>query len=441
MTRRLAQLAEESRPFKDDPLAGKTWFPDADTPTSTSTSASDVQTDSAKLISEMVQKLGSTANQSAANSIAYQRETALATLIPDYTPPGTRDIAMATPWTGAETAASAASRLKNPPKSAAAAGVETPKSFSQRKQKQSVSKRLADARDGALDYQIQKHSPSPAAEKKEERPSILLEHSALATDFTALGSLASQRIEAAMSRGEFQSLPGRGQPQPKDHRLESPYIEHTEYYLNNMIKRQGAAPIWIDRQGALGTQMETWRDGLTRAWVKYAVHELISKHGSAGDDSVVTAARAIEGLTGKAAASLPWNSAWATQNLEYHTQGLDSLNSSIRSYNLQAPSAARRGYLLLSDELQRCYEAGCRSIVHEVEVFLNRRGQASELEGRLARAPASLAPSKQVGWGELLKEGGGGGSGGANGGYTGYVIEEKGVLKGLFKSLWTREGL
>lgn len=438
MTRRLAQLAEESRPFKDDPLAGKPWFPDTDTVTpATSTTTGGKQTDSAKLISEMVQKLGSSGSQSAATSIVYQRETALATLIPDYAPPGTRDLAMATPWTGAETAASAATRLKNPPKSGAAAGVETPKSFSQRKQKQSVSKRLADARDGALDYQIQKHSSPSAVEEKEERPSILLEHSALATDFTALGSLASQRIEAAMSRGEFQALPGRGQPQPQDHRLASPYIEHTEYYLNNMIKRQGAAPIWIDRQGALATQMEAWRGGLTRAWVKYTVHELMSKHGSRGDDSVVAAARAIEGLTGKAAAALPWNAGWAAQNLEYHTHGLDSLNSSIRSYNLQAPSAARRGYLLLGDELQRCYEAGCCEIVREVDVFLNRRGQANELEGRLARAPTALAPSKQVGWGELLKEG----SGGEVGGYTGYVIEEKGVLKGLFKSLWTREGL
>ena len=64
MLRRLAQLAEESRPFKDDPKAGKPYFP-------SSTTTPDISFDLA-------------AGTQKHYEYKYQREIAIATKIPQY---------------------------------------------------------------------------------------------------------------------------------------------------------------------------------------------------------------------------------------------------------------------------------------------------------------------------------------------------------------------
>ena len=257
MKRRLAQLAEESRPFKDDPKAGKMYFEgEDDVPVAEVTNQ--------QLIDRLVEKIGDL--ESTTYKAKYQREIAQATKIPSYASAGARDIAMAQPWTGTETTVNAANRmLQDVYKPMASSNVTPPSSL---RPKLSVSQRLATARDHSLDYEI-KHKASLTEEAEETGPTFkelyadrFVGHSAMVSDFTAIGSLASQRIEDAISRGEFKNLPGRGQKTEKDHNLSSPYIDHTEYYLNNMIKRQGAAPIWIDRQGGLNTKLAQLRSNL-----------------------------------------------------------------------------------------------------------------------------------------------------------------------------------
>lgn len=47
---------------------------------------------------------------------------------------------------------------------------------------------------------------------------------------------------------------------------------------------------------------------------------------------------------------------WEARELSYHTSALDEVNAQIRRMNGMAPFAARRGYLSLKWERERCYE-------------------------------------------------------------------------------------
>lgn len=446
MRRRLAQLAEEARPSKDDPLAGKVWFADENTPVSNPTKItappggeSPDLAASQQLVASLVDKItnGGAVSEEALFAAKYQREMALATKVPDYTPASARAIAHAAPWTGTESTVDAANRMlqdaHKPLKGSTAGGDMAPKSF---KPRPSVSQRLASARDQSLDYEIKHKAAVPSSNEEETTGPTFRElyadrfagFSALNNNFTAIDSLASQRIEDAIARGEFRDLPGRGKETEKDLHLSSPYIDHTEYYLNNMIKRQGAAPIWIDRQGGLAVRMKQFREQVGRSWVGFVVHKLDDSGGPS--DAKLARARQIasssdslrQGEVGR------WTAEWERKHKEYHAKSVESINSAIRSYNLQAPGAARRGYLTLGKELAAACQTAART----------------DLEPALRKFlfPA-VAPAASAG------KGGGAFSGGSTDAaglftreafqqaHTPYAIEEKGVLKGLFKSLWT----
>lgn len=442
MRRRLAQLAEEARPFKDDPLAGKILFED-ETPVSQPAKVSSPppasphrdEEDPQKLVQQLVNKLsqGSTSEQDI-YAAKYQREIAIATKIPAYASAATRDIAQGTPWTGVEPTLDAANRMlqdaHKPLKGtkSGAGAVLAPTSFAP---KASVSQRLATARDKSLDYEI-KHKASvkdaTTSEQEKEGPTFrelyadrFAGFSAMGSDFTAIGSLATQRIEDAIARGEFKDLPGRGQKPKEDMHLSSPYIDHTEYYLNNMIKRQGAAPIWIDRQGGLTTRLADFRASLDRSWVSHVVHRIDDTGGTLAQKQ----ARARQVAAAKGLCT--WNAEWASKNRVYQTKSVESLNSAIRSYNLQAPGAARRGYLMLDKELVACYERAAAQLEPELEKFLVPKPAANALKLKGADGlPVYSNSAPSVFSKDMVQQT-----------HAPYVIKEKGLLKGLFKNLWT----
>ena len=61
-------------------------------------------------------------------------------------------------------------------------------------------------------------------------------------------TLVEDRIQRAQLRGVFQNVKGRGKPFQVDTEESNPYIDRTEYLMNRIVQRQGAAPPWIDLQ-------------------------------------------------------------------------------------------------------------------------------------------------------------------------------------------------
>ena len=146
-----------------------------------------------------------------------------------------------------------------------------------------------------------------------------------------------------------------------DPNLSSPYIDHTEYYLNNILKRQGAMPVWIDRQGSVHARTREFRDEVGRSWLTHAVHVITQAHPGAGDGKA--RAQLIAQIRAAFKTHAATTGAWKATHAGFHAAAVRDLNSAIRSYNLQAPGAARRGYLDVTRSLRRVLRPCSRSLM------------------------------------------------------------------------------
>jgi hypothetical protein len=434
MLRRLAQLAEESRPFKDDPKAGQPYFPPP--PTTQGSSSFDLAASAQKHY-----------------EYKHQREIAIATKIPRYADASTRAIAHGKPWTGEEHLVDTAHRmlqdahkpLATATKPGPTGGLAAPRG----QPKLSVSSRLAAAREKSLDYKL---NPRKGGSEPEETSGPTFKElyaerftgiSSMSNDFSAIASLATQRIEASIARGEFEVLPGRGKEIPADPNLSSPYIDHTEYYLNNMLKRQGAMPVWIDRQGSVHARTREFRVAAGRSWLTHAVHVVAQAHPGPDDTARRRLTAQIRGAFTNHAAT---TGKWKALHAGFHAAAVRELNAAIRSYNLQAPSAARRGYLDVNVELEAAIAAVLPELDTAVDNYLH--GTAAAVE-----AKARAEQDKKLGWHQLktnelpslrgiFSAGTTDSSNGGNGVPLSMQLPpEKGLMKNLFKNLFKVEDL
>jgi hypothetical protein len=227
----------------------------------------------------------------------------------------------------------------------------------------------------------------------------------LPATISGLQSLANQRIEDAIARGQFKNLP-RGKVSEVDHNANSPFLDTTEYLMNKYIKRQGIAPLWIERQQEIANAARRFRSRLRNDWKRHAARLIASSGGtleeqirraeqyaivehaaqshkaianiskdendsmseiSASGQIKVRAAEAQTRTTGtlkvaeekdrgRDAQILPFRDLeWERTERSFHKLSIDSLNKQMRSYNLEAPISAQRPYFNLDKELKACY--------------------------------------------------------------------------------------
>jgi hypothetical protein len=94
-----------------------------------------------------------------------------------------------------------------------------------------------------------------------------------------LASLANERIEDAISRGQFKNLP-RGKKIERDHNASSPFINTTEYLMNKIIQKQEIVPPWIEKQQELVTTASRFRSRLRADWRRHVARLISSRGGS-----------------------------------------------------------------------------------------------------------------------------------------------------------------
>ncbi|KAL5628552.1 hypothetical protein BROUX41_003300 [Berkeleyomyces rouxiae] len=209
---------------------------------------------------------------------------------------GARDTALMRPWTGQEERADGVLRMLNdahkqlapelrakPPGAGAGAGVVV-NLRPRRAQWLSPGQRVTHARDAAAEYAVSQgagaaRATAVAAEgeesERDERRRMFKERfepgtRALPHSVSGLASLANERIEAAMARGAFDGIP-RGPGVQRDERGSNPFIDTTEYIMNNMIKRQDLAPPWIDKQQEITRATGVFRSRLRSSWKRRLV--------------------------------------------------------------------------------------------------------------------------------------------------------------------------
>jgi DnaJ family protein C protein 28 len=76
-------------------------------------------------------------------------------------------------------------------------------------------------------------------------------------------AMVEQRIQEAMERGEFDDLPGKGKPLPFD---ENPYLEPGQELAFGLLKNNGFAPEWIERDKEIRRELAIARNQLQLAW-------------------------------------------------------------------------------------------------------------------------------------------------------------------------------
>ena len=164
---------------------------------------------------------------------------------------GTRDIAAAKHWTGTESVEDASLRMlddshkrirtpaKIPPIRGPPAKVDTGRS----RTKNGTGVRLANARDRSSVYSYANEQEGLSDEERERFRKEMQQRFQpgarhVPASVQGLNSLANQRIEDAIARGQFKNLPNQGKPMERDYNADSPFINTTAYFMNKIIKKQ-----------------------------------------------------------------------------------------------------------------------------------------------------------------------------------------------------------
>lgn len=152
------------------------------------------------------------------------------------------------------------------------------------KQKVSVADRLVNARDRTSIYtqQSQDMSEEERAKFRQELKSRFEPGSRpMPATLQGLASLANERIEDAIARGQFKNIQrGKGVNIERDYNASSPFLNTTEYFMNKIIQRQEIVPPWIEKQQELLKMVNTFRMRLRSDWRRHAARSISSKGGS-----------------------------------------------------------------------------------------------------------------------------------------------------------------
>ncbi|KAI1161837.1 hypothetical protein F5B18DRAFT_626631 [Nemania serpens] len=341
--------------------------------------------------------------------------------MPASTDRGTRAIAASQPWTGQETTEDAVLRmltdahkplkreLRGRPKTSDLKPID----LRMRQQpKLNPGHRVANARDKASVYAslgAKGSAGEPSDEERAIRTKVFRERfepgaRAMPNTLTGLASLANERIEDAIARGQFKHIP-RGKGVERDTRSDNPFIDTTEYIMNKMIKRQDIVPPWIEKQQELAKAAHVFRGRLRNDWKRHAARMIASQGGSleaqitrarefaqaerihnprkgnvdqmaiptnVTDDVVMVKIRQqpstnspITEESPRAESSMvepevcisqPFRDPdWLKIEQSYMELSINNLNKLTRSYNLMAPELAKKPYFSVQRELDNCY--------------------------------------------------------------------------------------
>ncbi|KAH9062251.1 hypothetical protein EDB87DRAFT_330067 [Lactarius vividus] len=223
------------------------------------------------------------------------------------------------------------------------------------KKRSEITGRLTRAKESMLDYRLGiksarsgRASPNPVSIK-------------------GWTGLVEERIERARREGLFRSIRGRGRPLERNSEEHNPFIARDEFLMNRIVRRQGAAPPWVEVQGELEAAVAAFRTALRRSWVRRAVRVLMLTHSRLSSPSSADVRALRDGE-------------WETRERAYHDSALAEVNSLVRKYNALAPYAVRKAYYVREVELANMYDQSAEEILGEIERRLRGSTMRAESE-------------------------------------------------------------
>lgn len=241
-----------------------------------------------------------------------------------------------------------------------------------------------------------------------------------------LASLANERIEDAIARGQFDKIKrGKGVGTETDHNANSPFIDTTEYFMNKMIQKQELVPPWIEKQQDLAREIDRFRQRLRAEWRRHAARLIASQGGSLeaqmrrADAYAAAEVRLVEKqkieqsfremdkdnghlIESLAPEPMAETAAPAEDNVDlphlsplrdpnylaieraFYELSVKNLNTLTRSYNLQAPPVAQKPYISLERELNTCYADVAPSLAEEIKRRATEKSRRPESMGSKA---------------------------------------------------------
>ncbi|KAJ5763676.1 hypothetical protein N7533_002357 [Penicillium manginii] len=361
---------------------------------------------------------------------------------------GTRETAAAQAWTGTETLHDSALRMLDD----ASKPIRTPYKIPQPVDLKPAPKPKHTPANG---LPTRKTAPGFSDEQREEMRREMREkltpgaHS-MPISIQGLASLANERIEDAIARGQFQKIKrGKGVNTETDHNANSAFIDTTEYFMNKIIQKQEIVPPWIEKQQELSMEINRFRQRLRADWRRHAARLIASQGGSleaqmnrarghaaaevrlkeqarleaslrntseeaiiseiAPDGRIVSKTEAPE-----VALESGIDQTYFNNERSYHEVAVKHINAIARSYNLQAPRSAQKPYINLDRELNACFNEVAPQLAEEI------RRRATER----AHSPISMGGSSSSMFGSLGT------------GQTAQIYEEDGGKAYGMKEMW-----
>jgi len=216
----------------------------------------------------------------------------------------------------------------------------------EQKERERKQNRIVNAKDTAFDYAMNRKYPIDE-EKAHVAENIVRSQSKKDVDWedwdleekprhiNELGLLSDARIRAARARGKFDDLPGRGKPIAEDPLLNNPFVDRTEYFLNRIIQRNGAAPPWVMMQQEGDTEVSSIRSQMNSA-IKRCLDQV--KH----ERSVVSKSLVLKHFE--------------KMEKSYLDKELGRVNMRVRSYNVMCPAPVRKPLLEFDNEIKSVLE-------------------------------------------------------------------------------------
>ncbi len=133
-----------------------------------------------------------------------------------------------------------------------------------------------------------------------------------------LESLAEKALREAIEAGEFDNLPGKGQPVDLS---ENPFEDPDLRVVHKLLRNAGFAPAWIEERKDIDATFEAAHQTLTRAWRIY-------RPGGVS----------------------PNDATWERNVAEFREKATE-LNSRIKLYNLKVPAAVFQRRLFDADKV------------------------------------------------------------------------------------------
>jgi DnaJ family protein C protein 28 len=133
-----------------------------------------------------------------------------------------------------------------------------------------------------------------------------------------LESLTEKRLREAIENGEFDDLPGKGQPVDLK---ENPFEDPDLRVVHRLLRNAGFAPAWIEERKQIDAEFEAAGAQLARAW------KLFGEQGNANS-----------------------NPEWERSLVAFRNT-VAELNDRIKIYNLKAPAHVFHRKLIDADQV------------------------------------------------------------------------------------------